>query len=456
MIGGGIAGLAAAEAIQSDGYETVVLEADAEVGGKIRTQIVDGFVVETGPHGFLDKEPKMTALVARLGLDSHLVRANEKSETRWIVREGALRALPSSPPAFITSDVLPLFAKLRVLFEPLVPQKRDESDESVFDFAARRIGRGAAEVLVDAMVTGIYGGDPKLLSLPAAFPRMRELESKYGGLIRAQLALAKERKALNSGVPVKKSSTGAPGGVLHSFDRGLGVLIDALAAKVSVRRSTRVSSLERRESGFRVVTDAEALDADGVVITTPADETARLLTALAPTEVAQLAGIPYAAVAVVVHGFDATMFGPALDGFGFLAPDREHRKILGSIFASTVFAGHAPGGMVMTRTLLGGARHPAYASGTDEELSNRALDELAALLRMTRPAPRLTRVFRWDRAIPQYNLGHLDRVKAANAVEERIPGLVLGGNALRGVAMIQCVADAERARARIAATVPQT
>lgn len=451
MVGGGVAGLAAAEMLKEAGLEPIVLEADEAPGGKIRTQHVDGFVVETGPHGFLDKEPRMSALVKRLGLESRLVRANDRADTRWIVRAGKLRALPTSPPAFIASDVLPLGAKLRVLLEPLIAQRTDPSDESVFDFAARRIGSGAADVLVDAMVTGIYGGDPRALSLPAAFPRMRELETKYGGLIRAQLALAKEKKALLGGAEAKKSSAGAPAGTLHSFDEGLGVFIKALASRVPIRLGARVEALERDGAGYRVkLGGAEWLECRAVVLATPADEMARLLRAQSPDATTKLDEIAYASVAVVVHGFAAETFGRSLDGFGFLAPNRENRAILGSIFASTVFPAHAPSGMVMIRTLLGGARHPEHARGTGDELSARAISELSGLLGFGKlPAPTFTRVFRWDRAIPQYNLGHLERVAAADSIERALPGLVLGGNALRGVAMIQCVADAERARERV-------
>ena len=199
IVGAGISGLAIAESIERHSaaagrpIRPVILEAEPEAGGKITSHKEQGFVIDSGPHGFLDKEPKMFELIERLGLSDRVIGANKEAENRFIVRQGRLRKLPSSPPAFLAGDVLPLLGKLRVLWEPFAA-RRPEAEESVWQFAARRIGKPAADVLIDAMVTAIYGGDPKKLSLPAAFPRMFELETQYGSLIKAQLAIAKQKK----------------------------------------------------------------------------------------------------------------------------------------------------------------------------------------------------------------------------------------------------------------------
>lgn len=442
VVGGGIAGLSAAEAVVRRAAEArvdvrvVVLEADAHPGGKIGTELHDGLVVERGPHGFLDKEPAVTALIERLGLTSRLLKADESSARRWIVRQARLRELPSSPPRFLTSDVLPLLGRLRVLLEPFVRRRPDDAaEESVWAFAARRIGRAAADVLIDAMVTGIYGGDPKRLSVAACFPALVSLEHKYGGLIRGQLALRRESS---------KGSAMGPRGVLHSFDQGLRVLIDGLAARLDVRTHARVERLERTANGWRLgLGHGGSLEADAVVACAPAEVLAELLAPHGDTR--PLADIPYAPVAVVIHAFDDAALPRDLRGFGFLAPDGEGRAILGSILASTVFRGHAPPGTVMLRTMLGGARHPEHVEGDDAAMGLRARRELEALTGLDPAArPKLERVIRWPRAIPQYTLGHAARVAAADRLEAALPGLVLGGNALRGVAMVQCVADAER------------
>jgi oxygen-dependent protoporphyrinogen oxidase len=457
IVGGGISGLALAEAIERKSaaagqpVRARVLEADDAPGGKVRSRREDGFVVDTGPHGFLDKEPLIFSLIERLGLNEALVRANEAAARRFVVREGALRELPSSPPKFLGSDILPLSGKLRVLLEPFAAGPPGH-EESVWQFAARRIGRQAADVLVDAMVTGIYGGDPKRLSLPAAFPRMFELESQYGGLFKAQLALARaRRRALPSGTtPAGTTPAGAPTGVLHSFSEGLGALTGALARRSEVLVGARVERLEARGGGFVLHGAAGELQADAVALTTPAFELARLVGPHAPQPAELLAEIRYASVAVVVQAFRSEAVRRDVDGFGFLIPDRERREILGSIWASTVFPVHAPEGTVMFRTILGGARRPEHAEGDDATLAARARAELTRQLDLDPAArPLLERVIRWPAGIPQYELGHAGRVAAADAVEGAMPGVFLGGNGLRGVALLSCVADAERMAERV-------
>jgi protoporphyrinogen/coproporphyrinogen III oxidase len=453
IIGGGISGLAGAEAIERRAKErglavqAIVLEAEKSPGGKIGTIRENGYVIETGPHGFLDKEPKAMALVDRLGLRPTLLSARDAAEKRYIVRDGKLRALPGSPPAFLVSDVLPLFGKLRVAIEPLVSKKIDGAEESVWEFASRRIGRQAADVLVDAMVTGIYGGDPKRLSVRAAFPLLEKLERDYGGLIKGQIAKAKEQK--RSGER-GSAAMGGPRGKLHSFKSGLGELIEALAKRCDLRTGFRASSMDLQGNLQIKDESGAALSADAIVITTPAYEIARLLRAQAPAEADALGSIRYVPVAVVVQAYRAEDFAGAPDGFGFLVPNGEAREILGSIWASSVFEGHAPPGTVMLRTLVGGSRRPELASGSDAELSLRARREVFEVLGVKKDTkPVHERVFRWDRAIPQYELGHTARAAAADAIEAKLPGIFLGGNALRGVAMIQCVADADLVADRV-------
>ena len=468
VVGGGVSGLAAAEALahrargRGDALRVVVVEKDAKLGGKVGTRHVDGCVVELGPHGFLDKDPAVLQLIDRVGVRPRLLRANESAAERYVLRAGALRRIPSKPPAFLTSDILPLGAKLRVALEPFVPPRRDDVDESVFEFAARRIGAGAADVLVDAMVTGIYGGDPHRLSLRAAFPVMHELEARYGGLLKAQLAKAREKKQLaaRAGVaPEAEGAVGAPRGTLHSFDRGLSVLVDALARDREVRLGGGVAGIARRGAGFDVhLDDGATLAADAVYLTTPTPVMAGLVRPLGVPAAEQAAdaldGVRYASIAVVVHVFDGADVPRRYDGFGFLAPDRERCPVLGCIWASTVFAGHTPDGQVMLRTLLGGVRRPENAEGTDAELSERVRGALERLLGVSRAArARHEVVVRWPSAIPQYEVGHGARVTAADALEAAVPGLVLGGNGLRGVAMVQCLLEGERAAARIEAAL---
>lgn len=397
----------------------------------------------------------MFALIDRLGLGQAMLRADDAAAKRYIVRAGRLRMVPMKPPHFITSDILPLTGKLRVAMEPFA-RGRPAGEESVWQFAARRIGKQAADVLVDAMVTGIYGGDPKALSLKSAFPRMFELEDKYGGLFKAQLALAREKKLLPAGTetqPAKPTSApGQPTGTLHSFQEGLGQLTSALAERVNVRCNFAACSLDKAAAFdmFRVKGEHDAVEADAVVLSPPAFVSAQLLGPHVPEVARAFEAVPYADIAVVVQGFRQSDVGGRLDGFGFLVPHGEGRRILGSIYASTVFPAHVPEGMVMFRTLLGGSRNAGAAAGADVELLSSARAELSALGCVPEAAtPVLQRVIKWPKGIPQYTLGHAERVAAADAVESAVPGVFVAGNAFRGVAMLACVADAEKVAERV-------
>ncbi|MFO0723788.1 MAG: protoporphyrinogen oxidase [Myxococcota bacterium] len=461
IVGGGISGLALGEALQhrartsGQPIRTVIFEEGPAIGGKISTIVEDGFVIETGPHGFLDRDPLIHEVIARLGLTARVRKANEAASNRYIVRGGKLRQLPASPPAFLASDVLPLLAKLRVLLEPFIGRNRSGQDESVWSFAARRLGPAAADVLVDAMVTGIYGGDPKRLSVAAAFPALAALEQQYGSLIRGQIAKSKEQKRLGAGGG-EGAAMGGPRGSLHSFDKGLGVLIHALAEKLEVRTQAPVRGLARDGARWKVTADgAEPLEADAVVLTVPTFEMLRLLRPLAGTAADPLDGVMYPPVAVVVQAFDRAAMPRTYDGFGFLAPNIEGRGVLGSIWASTVFPDHAPSDTVMMRTLLGGVRHPERAEADPETLLERSTLELRGLLGLAdRPQVRAKRVIRWERAIPQYDLGHSARIAAADGLEQAYPGLYLSGNGLRGVAMVQCVTASDALASRIFASEP--
>ena len=466
IVGAGISGLATAEALrrraQAAGtpVEVELVESASVPGGKIRSSVEQGFVIETGPHGFLDKEPKMFALIDRLGLRDELIPADLSSARRFVVRRDKMRELPSSPPSFLWSDILPFSGKLRAMMEPFAGPRKDD-DESVWDFAARRIGPQAADVLVDAMVTGIYGGDPKALSLKAAFPRMFELESKYGSLIKAQMAVAKERrrqrqleagpgesalKTSGSAAPARSSGVGAPAGTLHSFKRGLGTLTDALAAHETIHLNQSVQALSREGDRFSVRTPDGSHAADVVVLTTPTYGMVDLLGRWDEAAVQPLTEIPYAAVHVVVHAFDASAVPSGrLHGFGFLIPGGERRNILGSIWASSVFPVHVPDGSIMFRTMLGGIRRTDLAGASDEVLTAHAREELTRYCGLDPSAqPRFERVIRWENAIPQYTQGHDARVAAADTLQSRHPGLFLSGNGLRGVAMLNCVAEGDR------------
>lgn len=403
VLGGGISGLAAAYHLGRCGHEVVVFEARLRPGGNIRTEEVDGCRVEWGPNGFLDNEPATLELVAELGLEGRLVRARDTAARRFVYRAGRLREIPRKPPHFLTSDLLPLGARLRALLEPFTPRPEPNHDESVHDFARRHLGRGVAEVLVDAMVTGVFAGDPRRLSLKSAFPKLHALEAEHRSLL----------------LGAKGRGFGPPG-TLTSFDHGLQVLVDALAERLEVRTSAELTALPE---GY-----------DRVVCTLPAPRAAGLL----PPELGELVRrIPTAPVAVVALVVDQPVDVP--DAFGFLVPRGQGLRILGTLYDSSIFPHRAPAGRRLFRVLVGGRRDPEAVSLPDDELLALVSRDLRTAWGFA-PEPRAVRIIRHPLGIAQYEIGHgelIGRITAACP-----PGLRLAGSSYRGVAINACVKEA--------------
>ena len=446
ICGGGISGLALAHFARREGLEdVVVLEAEPRPGGKVQTDWVDGWCCEWGPQGFLDNVPDTLELVEQAGLSGELVRAGDAAGDRFIMRRGRLRRVPLTPPSFLASDVLPLSGKLRLLLEPFMGKGAEE--ESVLDFASRRIGRQAATVLVDAMVTGVYAGDPARLSLPATFPKMRAMESAHGSLTRAMIA---RRRSGGGGGPA------GPGGTLTTFRRGMQELTDTLASELGprLRLASPVQEVrERPGGGFTLTVSGEkAVEARRVAVAVLPGAAARILSGLLSPEALQaLRDIPTVRVAVVMTGYaSADPFHHPTKGFGFLVPGREKRDILGTIFCDSTFPGQAPAGSTLLRTLVGGARNGHLVDLADAELLPLVRRELAAALGGD-PQPNFVRIMRHDVAIPQYTLGHLDRLAAIRTSAARLEGLALAGNGYRGIALNACVTEARSAAAALAA-----
>jgi oxygen-dependent protoporphyrinogen oxidase len=450
VVGGGIAGLAIAWELGSspgllpDNTRVFVLEAAPRAGGNIRTERLNGYLCEWGPTGFLDDAPATLDACNRLGLGPRLTRAAAAAERRFVVRAGRLRELPSGPLSFLGSDVLSLRGRLRVLGEPFIPARRSQADESVFDFAKRRIGHEAASVLVDALVTGIWAGSADDLSLRSALPKLAALERDHGGLVRGMLA--------------KRGAGGAatgPRGRLTSFPDGLQELPAAFAASLGsrLRLGARVTNIERLpRGGFRVGVDGAApLEAAAVVLACPSWFAAPLLADLDAPLSAQVAGIPTVAVAVVHLGF-AREGATGLAGFGFLIPRGESASVLGVLLPSNIFPRRAPDGHVLATVMLGGARDPAAVEGTDERLVDNAAAMLAKLAEV-RAAPRFSIVIRHARAIPQYVLGHADRLATIDTRLRDLPGLFLAGNSYRGIAINSCLTEAPSVAERVAASL---
>lgn len=445
IVGGGISGLALAYRVQQrlPDADVQVLEAARHVGGKVVTTTRDGFRIENGPNGFLDSKPTTLALCQELGLGPQLVSASEAaSRNRYLFLNGNLQQLPHNLLSFVTSRILSWRAKYR-LFTERFRKPRRNGDESIDAFARRRAGDEIADNFADAMVTGIYAGDPKLLSLPASFPRLAQFEREHGSIVRGMRAARRQRRA----------------GKMWSLADGLGTLVSTLADRlrkpplvgVTVRR------LERTATGWRVQGDGhDHWDADVVVLTCPAKEQAALLADLDAELAERVAGIAYNRVAVVALGYRVGDMPLSLDGFGYLSPQRERRDVLGVQWCSSIFPGRrAPDGMVLLRAMCGGWHRGEMVEWDDERLLSAVRGELAAAMGL-QAAPVFHEIVRWRQAIPQYHLGHLERVAGIEERTKRYPGLHLAGNAYRGVALNDCVEQAELMSERIAANLCAT
>ena len=445
VIGGGITGLCAGwHAVQRWGNDSVrVLEAGEGPGGTTRSDREGGYILDWGPNGFLDREPATLEWLEALGAAPLLRRADESAAKRCIFRNGRLH-LVAGPPAFFLSPLLSTMGRLRVCCEPMVPAKRDPSEETIHDFARRRIGREAAETLVGPMVSGVFGGDSRRLSLGHCFPRMAEMERVHGGLFRALLAKRKTNP---------KASPVGPSGTLTTLEGGIGQLPEIAAGALGgafVPR-TPVRKITPSGDGFVVSCEDESQwRAQNVIIACPAHTAAALLADTAPGAASALGAIPYSGLAVVCAGYSRGQVSHPLDGFGFLVPRDGSLRILGCLWTSSIFPHQAPAGRVLLRTMLGGATDPDVLSLTDAELVELVSRELSPLLGIT-GAPERLRVFRHPLGIPQYTLGHGERLAALERCEAEHPGLVFAGNAYRGVGLNDCVLSARRAVERLRA-----
>lgn len=437
VVGGGVSGLAAAVFLARRGAEVRVLEAGAAPGGNTRSTREAGFIVDHAANGWLDSEPAMDRLLEAAGLTDQKVRASDRYAKRFIYADGRSLPLPAKPPAFLASPLLSWGAKLRLACEILIP-RGGRPDETVASFVRRRLGQQVVDRLVAPMVAGVYGGDPDHLALEAAFPRMAELEREHRSLILAMIRLRRG---------------GAPAGHLTTLRGGAGALPEGLAAWLGerVRCGLAVEGLERRAEGWRVRTAEGALEADAVVLATPAWTAAELIAPHDAEGAAALAAIPYSPISVVGLAWEPGAFEAPPDGFGALAARGSALGALGALYTSCIFPEQAPDGHVLVRVMIGGSVDPAAAALDEQALRGRALAAVGRLLGPTRAPPAHTWIFRHPRGIPQYAPGHLGRVAAARAAAERNPGLHLCGNHLDGIGLKDCAKAAEKVAARLVA-----
>lgn len=446
VVGGGPSGLVLGRELLTRGagaVDVTVYEAQLHPGGKAWTEREGGYLIERGPEGFLDSAPATLALARGVGLGERLLPASAGASKRYLFSRGALRRVPANPAAFLASGILTLGGRLAVLGEPFRARTRS-ADETVASFARRRLGREAATTLVGAMVRGVYAGDAESLSMPSAFPRLAALESEHGSLVRALMALRWSKLGEGAGSGERGGPAG-PSGRLTSFERGMAELGEALAAALAGHfvLGRPVVAVSRVGAGWRVeFADGRSEFCDAVALATEPWRAARLVTGLGGALTAVLAEIPAAPVVVVALGFVSYDIRQPLDGFGFLVPPNEPLRMLGCLWSSATFAHRAPPGRSLLRVMLGGPQDAAVLELPDDRLVRLVLGELDRTMGL-RGSPDMIRIIRWPMGIPQYTVGHGDRLGRIARELERLPGLYLLGNGYRGIALNDCVVSAQ-------------
>jgi oxygen-dependent protoporphyrinogen oxidase len=447
VAGAGISGLTTAWELHRAGYRVRVLEAGSRPGGAIGTTREAGALVEAGPNSMLETSPLIARLVGEVGLGGERVEANAAAKKRFILRGGRLVPVPTSPGAFFSTPLFSAGTKLALLREPFVARYAGDAEETVASFVRRRLGPEFLDYAINPFVAGVYAGDPERLSVKAAFPRLADLEANYGSLIRGAILGAHERKRN----PEKSKQTAA----MMSFREGMQSLTDAIARRLpAVDTGSRVVAYRRETDGTFVVSvegggGAAEVRSRALVLSMPADPTASLIAPHSQDAADALRAIPYPPVASVVIVFDRARVAHPLDGFGFLVPEKEKRRILGTIFSSTLFANRAPEDRVVLTTFVGGTRQPEMALQDDAALVATVKDELAQLVG-AKGDPMAVRVSRWARAIPQYNLGHLDRVARVERLSETQTGLFFCANWRGGISVGDCIKSAYGSAERVA------
>jgi len=458
VIGGGISGLAAAHRLTelSKSLHVTLLEASPRLGGTIRTDRREGFLLERGPDSFISEKPEAVALAKRLGIESHLIETNSQQRRSFIVRDGRLRPVPEGfqllAPSriwpFLTTDIFSLSGKIRMAADLFLPRRSTNgvADESLASFVRRRLGREALERMAQPMVGGIYTANPETLSLRATLPRFLNMERDHRSLVLALLRKARSIKADQSG------TSGARYNLFLSFDDGMEVLVNALEGaltQIETRRNTQVQSITWTGASATIQTrTGETFEADAICLAVPAYTAAQLLTNISPTLSTQLNQINYASTATINLAYRREAVRHSLDGFGFVVPFIENRSVLACSFSNVKFAGRAPADHVLLRAFVGGALQPELFALDEAKMLTRVENDLCELLGINEKYI-FAEVAKWKNSMPQYEVGHLDRVQSIENTLAQLPFLALAGNAYRGAGIPDCIRSGELAAEKI-------
>jgi oxygen-dependent protoporphyrinogen oxidase len=469
VIGGGITGMAAAQRLvsRSDRVDVTLFEASQRFGGIIRTEEADGFLMELGPDSFITNKPAGLQLCKEIGFTDQLIPTDGRYRRSLVLRngrpmsvpDGFMLMAPAKPWAIMTTPILSLGGKLRLLSEAFIPRRPREQDESLAGFVRRRFGQETLERLVQPLVGGIYTSDPEKLSLRATMPRFLDMEQSHGSVIRATLAQKKSERSEDS-----SAGSGARYGLFATAKHGLGDLVCSLEAwlkktgRVTFERGCPVQDVSPAdEVGAKWQlkrSESESIQKfDAVIVTLPTHVAAQMLTHSATRPLASLLqSIEYASSAIVVSGHNLADFDHSMDAFGLVIPSIEKRRILAVSFSSRKFPDRAPEGQILLRTFVGGATQPDLLQMDNDSMIAMVNQELKEIFGM-KVEPIFSEVMRYEKAMPQYHVGHLDLVAKLEAEQQRLPGLLLAGSAYHGVGIPDSIASGQKAADAILAGV---
>jgi len=478
VVGGGIAGLTAAFSLHEQAagaglpLTCTLLEAGSDWGGKILTHRAGELLIEAGPDSFLSQKPWGLELCQKLGLSGRLINTNEQHKKTFVYSRGRLRELPEGLVVIVPTKLGPFLKSglvswpgiLRMGLDLALPARRasvEGGDESLASFFSRRIGREAFERVVEPLMAGIYAGDASQISLRATFPRFLELEQTHGSLIRGMLA----SRPGGSGTPGRPAGGGSRT-MFVTLQDGLAELTQALVAKLTAaggKLMTRqaVTAMRVRQTSTNraggwtydlTLGSGSVLSADAVVLATPAFVSSGLVRPLSPIAAETLDAIPYASTATVSLAYKAGTMGAEVSGFGFVVPRVERRDLLAATWSSLKWPHRAPASQTLVRCYLGGVGRESILKEDDAALVRRVRSELHSMAGVT-GEPVYVNVKRWDRAMPQYTLGHLDRLQTIERALDRYPGLALAGAAYRGIGIPDCIRDGTEAATAVIRTL---
>jgi oxygen-dependent protoporphyrinogen oxidase len=440
IIGAGISGLTTAFLLNKLGCDVTVLEKKKEPGGSIETVFEKGFLFDKGPNSALETHPLIGKMIDELNLKDQLVYANKEANKRYILKNNRLHALPMSPTAFLKTRLFSPAAKLRLLAEPFIGRSKDGYYQSISEFVTRRLGKEFLDYAINPFVAGVYAGNPEELSVKSAFPKLYELEEKYGGLIVGTIRSIRERKRR-----AEKSKQSAK---MLSFKDGMQVLPKAIARHLSgkVKFQSDVTSIKKIIGGYQInftlEGEQQSLNCDKILSTVPAYIASNLFAHFDEKLPKHLNEIYYPPVLVLFLVYKKEFIRRPLDGFGFLIPSKEKKSFLGAIWSSVIFPNRSDDSTAVFTLFAGGARNPEIGSIDKEILIGKVKKEFEEIMKIS-GEPELQTYKYWSKAIPQYNIGYIEHEKYFDEFEKNNPGLLLSGNYRGGISVGDCIKNAK-------------